>query len=68
MNLRKPLRKLKRRNRGFTLVEMVVVLSVLAIMAAVSVAYIIGYAENKKFNVANENAEILFTAPPEPIS
>lgn len=62
MNLRKPLRKLKRRNRGFTLVEMVVVLSVLAIMAAVSVAYIIGYAENKKFNVANENAEILFTA------
>ncbi len=48
--------------KGFTLVELIVVLSVMAILAASGIITAVGYVKRSKFNQNQANAEIIYNA------
>ena len=52
----------RRSNRGFTLVELIVVLVILAILAAIGVASAVGYINKSKFDRNSEHAIAVYQA------
>lgn len=48
--------------KGFTLIEMIIVMGIIGILLAVFVPTIGGYITNSKLNAANANARVLFNA------
>ena len=56
------LRALKNSNKGFTLVEVIVVLVILAILAAISIPSLVGYIDNAKEKVILTEARAVYVA------
>ena len=52
----------RRSRRGFTLVELVVVLVIIAILAAIGVASAVGYVNKSKFDRNSEHAIAVYQA------
>jgi prepilin-type N-terminal cleavage/methylation domain-containing protein len=50
-----------RRNRGFTLVELLIVVLILAALAAIAVPRMVASAETAKLNACNTNVELINT-------
>ena len=48
--------------RGFTLIEMVIVIAIIAILLTVFVPAITGYMTRSRLNAANSNAKVLFNS------
>ena len=55
-------KKIDKKNKGFTLVELIVVLVILAILAAILVPALLGYIDRAKRKQYVLNAKALFTA------
>lgn len=53
---------LLKESRGFTLIELIVVVAILGVLAAVLVPTISGYITDAKTNAANANAQTVYTA------
>lgn len=50
------------KTKGFTLVELIVVIAIIAILAAILVPSMLGYIRNSKFTKADANAKNIHTA------
>lgn len=69
MNLLKPLSKKQKGNHGFTLVELIVVLTILAILAALLIPALTGYIDRaKKDQVIAETRSILSAVQTEAVT
>lgn len=60
--LKKLCTQLKKKNRGFTLIELIVVIGILAILAALAIPAVAGYLENSKARTNVSNAKIIHNA------
>ena len=55
-------KRLKKKNRGFTLIEVIVVIGILAILSALAIPAVGGYIENSKATTNVSNAKMLYNA------
>lgn len=60
--MNKLLKVLNKKNRGFTLIELVVVIGILAILAALAIPAIAGYFKSSKAETNLSNAKIIYNA------
>ena len=58
----KKLQKMRKNQKGFTLVELIVVLVILAILAAMLVPALLGYIDRAKAGKYNEEIHSIYTA------
>lgn len=57
--------KLKRLQKGFTLIELIVVIAIIGVLAAILVPTMIGYVRKSKLKTANLNAKLAYNAADE---
>lgn len=53
---------LKKKDRGFTLIEIIVVIAILAVLAALAIPAIAGYIQNSKAQTNLANAKMIYNA------
>ncbi|MGN0648297.1 MAG: type II secretion system protein [Oscillospiraceae bacterium] len=51
---------MRRRTKGFTLIELIVVIAVIGVLAAILVPAMLGYIKKSKQTQANENARVIY--------
>lgn len=57
-----PMKQLKTMRRGFTLLEMIIVIGIIAILTAVFVPAISGYVTRSRVNTANADAKVIYNS------
>ena len=60
--MKKLMNKIRKANKGFTLVELIIVIAIIAILSAVAAPQYIKYVDKSRWSQDQENAQILLTA------